>query len=101
MTYCDCCRIRPGTPLQLAKGGQRLPVFATLCRDCATAGHRRDSCLLCETPQPTWHCARVAHFRAVHPDALEKIGNDDFAELKVPKPAQTYLGRLQLPTRRN
>lgn len=99
MTYCQCCRTRPGSPLQLAKGRTRLPVRATLCHQCATETHYAAACLLCVVPRQLWKCGWVSHFAEAHPGVLAKLAHDPLPELAAPKPTMTKLGTLRLPGR--
>jgi len=96
MTYCVCCRTRPGSLRSARRPGAAVRALVTVCHHCEAQGHRIESCLLCPAPVPRWQCGWVAHFAESHPDVLVKLQNDPYPELTV-VPTTRKLGTVFLP----
>ncbi len=88
-TLCHCCRSRPGAVVQ----SSMLHVRTRLCKDCADAMHAPSPCLLCDTRQLFWTCARLNHLGETHPRIVEKLTNEP--ELRPPDvPQPQIVGRI-------
>jgi hypothetical protein len=87
--WCECCGVKRGSA-RVTQGR----FAATLCDRCVQGHHGRDLCKVCDTDTLTavWHCQRVAHVAAEHPRVLERLQNDDFADVSPKPPGMKHLG---------